>query len=274
MPQKYSIHIGLNAVDPFNYTGKYPALRNAENDTRFYQSIAEQKGFATTMLIGKGATSDNLLTAIKTIAGKMNPGDLFFLSYSGHGTRVKDLNGDEPSGYDQVLVLYDRLFIDDEFQNCWILFPEQSKVFFVNDSCYNGTVSRFLLENRSFVKSTLPGHVFRGIDASESNPDFQKHIAFYSSIKLPPENEVVRCPIIHIAACQDNQLADDGNQAMNNGFFTSTFRDIFDNGQFQGSYRSFFNAILPKMPPYQTPVWDVAAGADTSEFERIALLEC
>lgn len=273
MANKFSLHIGLNAVDQSKYKGKYRVLRNAENDTTYYHSIAKNKNFQTTLLIGRDATSDNLLLNIKKLAAKLNPGDLFFLTYSGHGSRVKDLNGDESDGYDEALVLYDRLFIDDEFQNCWSLFPSDSKVFFVNDSCYNGTVSRFLSLNKGFMDSVWPEHLFRGIDESETEIDFEQNRGFYSSIKIASENSKAPCSIIHISACQDNQLADDGSSIMKNGFFTTKFKEVYADGKFDGSYKSFFNTILPLMPPYQTPNWDTEAGAEVIAFEQSNLLE-
>jgi metacaspase-1 len=272
MANKFSLHIGLNTVDPQKYKSKYRVLRNAENDTTYYQSIAAGKGFDTTILLGKDATSDNLLSATKQLSKKLKSGDLFFLTYSGHGSRVKDLNNDEPDGYDEVLVLFDRLFIDDEFQNCWRLFPDNSKIFFVSDSCYNGTVSRFLNMDKN-LRDSPSSNLFRGIAKSEAEADFNNHLGFYSSIKLLPENTKITCPLIHISACKDNQLADDGGSVMKNGMFTTKFREIYADGKFKGSYRSFFSALLSLMPAYQTPNWDTEAGADAALFEQNVLLE-
>ena len=40
----------------------------------------------------------------------------FLLTYSGHGTKVKDTSNDEEDGYDEAFVLYDELLlIDDDF---------------------------------------------------------------------------------------------------------------------------------------------------------------
>jgi hypothetical protein len=89
--------------------------------------------------VGKDATSNNLLDNLKDYSNRLQSGDFCFISYSGHGTRVKDLNGDETDGFDEALVLYDKLFIDDEFQLCWAKFNQGFKIFFINDSCYNGT---------------------------------------------------------------------------------------------------------------------------------------
>jgi hypothetical protein len=174
--------------------------------------MAVRNHFDAIRLVGKDATSNNLLDTLKKYASRSNSGDSLFISYSGHGTRVKDLNKDEDDGYDEALVLYDRLFIDDEFQLCWTKFRQGVKIFFVNDSCYNGTVSRLIQLHKKMTESIYPNHILRGIDTSQSSIDFQENISFYKNIKLGSDDKVVKalCSVIHLAACQDNQLADDG----------------------------------------------------------------
>lgn len=275
MAQGFSLNIGLNSIDSSKYKGKYQALRNAENDTEFYYQIALNNHFSATKLIGKEATSINLLDKLKELAAKMTTDDFLFISYSGHGTRVKDLNGDEEDGYDEVLVLYDRLFIDDEFQLCWTRFKEGVRVFFINDSCYNGTVSKFFAINQKFTEVIWPDHTLRGIDASESDIDFKNNLSFYKGIKLCTDNKsaTATCSIIHIGACQDNQLADDGAVIDNNGKFTLAVRQIYANGKFKGSYKSFFDTVKLEMPPWQTPSWDIDAGKMDEEFAKTAFLQ-
>lgn len=271
MAKGCSLHIGLNTIDTGKYRGEYRQLRNAENDATYYYELAGQKGFAATILNGKDATSENLLNKLGEYAGSLVAGDLLFLSYSGHGTRVIDLNGDEPDGYDEVLVLYDRLFIDDEFQLCWPRFKPGVKIFFINDSCYNGTVSRVFDLHEKAVETIYPGHILRGIDLSESNIDLEENKAFYESIKLDNPGQRAACSIIHIGACQDNQLADDGSGTDANGKFTATVKTILDAGT-DYSYKSLFNQLMQNMPPWQTPCWDTDAGAVDELFEKSGIL--
>lgn len=267
-----SLHIGLNSVDSTQYVGDYQPLRNAENDSQFYYDYAKKKNFTPKQLIGKEATSNNLLDCLKEYSNNLNSGDILFLSYSGHGTRVKDLNNDEDDGYDEVLVLYDRLFLDDEFQLCWAKFKTGVKIFFINDSCYNGTVTRFFNLNRKAVEVIYPDHILRGIDSNEASLDFENNISYYKSIKLGSSDLKASCSIIHIGACQDNQLADDGSVTDKNGKFTSMVKDILVNNNFNGSYKSFFETIKSKMPPWQTPSWDTEAGSVSDEFENSQVL--
>ena len=47
-------------------------------------------------------------------AKALKPGDLFFLTYSGHGGQVPDVTGDEDDKQDETWCLYDGQLIDDE----------------------------------------------------------------------------------------------------------------------------------------------------------------
>lgn len=273
MAQGLSLHIGLNTIDSSKYIGKYQTLRNAENDTNFYYDLAVKNNFSAVKLIGKDATSNNLLDNLKNYSTRLQSGDFCFISYSGHGTRVKDLNNDEIDGFDEVLVLYDRLFIDDEFQLCWAKFNQGVRIFFINDSCYNGTVSRFFEINNRVSDETWPDHILRGIDSSQADIDFENNISYYKNIKLGSSSEKAECTIIHIGACQDNQLADDGSITDVNGKFTSTIRETLITNNFKGSYKAFFDTIRNKMPPWQIPSWDTEAGQDSKEFEKSFFLQ-
>lgn len=276
MSNGFSLNIGLNSIDTTKYKGKYQPLRNAENDAEYYYQIASKNNFSSKKLIGKDATSINLLDNLKFLAEKMVGGDLLFISYSGHGTRVKDLNNDEGDGYDEVLVLYDRLFIDDEFQLCWNRFNEGARIIFINDSCYNGTVTRFFETHRKATEILWADHILRGIDTSESDIDFENNLAYFKSIKLGTDTlsaTKANCSIIHIGSCQDNQLSDDGATTDKNGKFTSAVRKVYNEGNFNGSYKSFFEILKQEMPPWQTPNWDTGAGKIDEEFIKSPFLK-
>jgi len=90
----YSLHIGLNGVDASRYDNWDGKLFACENDATVYKAIAEQSGFSNIdMLLTKKATSANVLKAIKKAAAELTAGDIFLISYSGHGGTVEDENG-------------------------------------------------------------------------------------------------------------------------------------------------------------------------------------
>jgi hypothetical protein len=87
-----AVCVGLNAVDPAHYAGWPGTLFGCENDARDIAAIATQTGFAAKKLLTAQATRDAVLGAIRAAAGQLAAGDIFMLSYSGHGDQVPDAN--------------------------------------------------------------------------------------------------------------------------------------------------------------------------------------
>ena len=84
-----SLHIGLNEVDAGHYGSKFP-LDGCENDANAMAEIAKYRGFQTIKVLpGPAATSKAVLEAIQVAAAKLYSGDLFMLTFSGHGTTIK-----------------------------------------------------------------------------------------------------------------------------------------------------------------------------------------
>lgn len=52
-------------------------------------------------------TRDNIIAAYEKVVAESRDGDVIFLHYSGHGTKLHDENGDEDDGYDEALVPVD-----------------------------------------------------------------------------------------------------------------------------------------------------------------------
>lgn len=267
MSHKFSLHLGVNRVDKTKYNSKFRALKKAEADTSWYYDLARQCGFEATLLLGEQGTATTLLEEITTTANKMKPGDLFFLTWSGHGARVKDTDADEKTKYDQLLVLYDRFMIDDELKKNWILFPPGAGIFFLTDSCYNGTVSRLYVTKRFSENTGKPGIV------SRNDPDFTKNRATFTEAGRVAKETQPQCSILHIASCGDNQLANEGPDDTMSSVFTTQFKKQYREGDFSGTYRQFYDQLLMAMPSTQTPNWDTGAGADSTSFEKRQFLE-
>src|SRR5262249_17135188 len=109
-----SLHIGLNSVSGSAYGGWTGPLLACEADGNDMESLGRGQGFKTTKLLTKTATRAKALAAISTAAKALRAGDLFFLTYSGHGGQLPDLNGDETDDHvDETWCLYDGELIDD-----------------------------------------------------------------------------------------------------------------------------------------------------------------
>ena len=138
-----SLHIGLNRVDGAAYPFPVPVLAGCLNDANDMQDLARGKGFRPRQLLDEAATSTAVLDSIERAAGQLSAGDIFLLTYSGHGSQVPDPaeTGDRLS---ETWVLWDRQVVDDELYARWGLFRPGVRILVISDSCHSGTVSRAL----------------------------------------------------------------------------------------------------------------------------------
>lgn len=138
-----SLHIGLNVVDDNAYGMPVPVLRGCENDARDMRILAQAQGFSGSQtLMSPQATADNVAAAISEAAGELQSGDFFFLTYSGHGSQMRDATGDEPDELDETWVCYDRQLLDDELYALWGQFRPGVRIVVLSDSCHSGSVTR------------------------------------------------------------------------------------------------------------------------------------
>ena len=94
-------------------------------------ALADAVGYHATTLLTMEATREAVIGAIKGAAASMQAGDIFLMTYSGHGGQVPDFSGDEAlerqGDYeDETLCLYDGQLIDDELYALWAAFPAEA----------------------------------------------------------------------------------------------------------------------------------------------------
>lgn len=257
MAKGISLHLGLNSVNPSHYAGWAGPLTACEFDAKDMASLAKDNGFQVKTLLTKNATRKNLLAAFAKAVSSLSKGDIFFLTYSGHGGQVNDLNNDEADGLDETWCLYDGEFIDDELYFELSKFKEGVRVIILSDSCHSGTVTKAAfysgVTGYSFRESDSPPK-FRAMPDVVAERTYRKNKKFYDAIlknkKLKNAQEKVMASVILISGCQDNQLSMDGDF---NGLFTGKLLSVWKNGIFAGDYLTFYKKILGKMPPDQTP---------------------
>lgn len=138
-----SLHIDLNSVDPKHYNGWDGQLNACEADAKDMAKLAKKQGFSeSSVLLTKNATVDAVKAGILAASKKLSKGDLFFLTYSGHGGQTPDKNADEADRMDETWVLYDRQFVDDELHQIYTKFKSGVRILVLSDSCHSGTVTR------------------------------------------------------------------------------------------------------------------------------------
>lgn len=261
-----SLHLGLNRVDPVHYGGWDGALSACEFDAKDMRALAKSQGFSTQTLLTAQATSSLVIGAIQQAAVTLKNGDIFFMSYSGHGGQVPDTNGDEVDGQDETWVLFDRELVDDELYALWGRFAAGVRIVMLSDSCHSGTMARFM---PTFVRANsglkLPPKA-RLMPPDVALKTYRRNRALYDKIQKstgPSERARVRAAVILVSGCQDNQLSMDGSR---NGLFTEKLRKVWNRGKFVGSHRLFRNKIASLMPVTQTPNY-YKVGAANPAFE-------
>ena len=236
-----ALHIGLNSVDPAAYDGWSGDLTACELDAHDMKAICEAAGMSTTTLLTPEATADAVLAAIDEAAATLISGDLFVLSYSGHGGQFEDENADEADGLDETWVLFDRQLIDDELYQRWASFAQGVRIVVFSDSCHSGSVVKAQLGSGppGVLADVYTGGRFMPEDVNLRDNAARKDLYDQVLAGTPKEGEqALKARMLLLSGCQDNQTSADGDR---NGLFTGTLRQVWNDGAFTGGYRE----VLP-----------------------------
>lgn len=133
------------------------SLPGIDLDVKMMRDNAQLMGFSernVKVLRDQDATVAGVSSAIRNWLGRAGKNDRVLFYFSGHGTHVYDLSGDEPDGKDEVLCMYgtrpvqkqgranlDGVLLDDEFA---LLLDglESENVLIVLDNCHSGTATK------------------------------------------------------------------------------------------------------------------------------------
>ena len=129
-------------------------------------------------LLDHKATADNVIREFSSwLADGVGPDDRVVYYFSGHGSNIPDLDGDEDDGVDEALVMHDARVVkregkatlagvlDDDTIAGMLKKIKSNKIWVIVDACHSGTVTRdIVMLNRSlgsdpiYTKSfTYPG---------------------------------------------------------------------------------------------------------------------
>jgi hypothetical protein len=279
MGKGLALNIGLNSVNPDHYQGWSGPLTACEADALDMTGIARSRGFKAKVLLTRKATRNAVLKALKDAAMKLRPGDIFLLSYSGHGGQLPDLNSDEETdAQDETWCLYNGELVDDEIYQALARFAKGVRILVFSDSCHSGTVTKDLYyaakTNREAPGTATagpraPSIRYRAMPPQVALRTYRANKAEYDKILKSIKADVmedVKASVLLISGCQDNQLSADGDF---NGLFTANLLRVWNEGQFKGSYRRFHRNIVKAMPPDQTPNFYVVGVANkTFEMQK------
>jgi len=273
-----SLHIGVDRLNPADYplrtypSGKYTIrsydgdvptvvkgdrfeicwdgpLRSCQKDAADMFKIADEQGFTPKLLDGPKATLEDVVKEIESAAETLHEGDIFFLTFAGHGNQVTDINKDERRGRrktddkDETWCLFDGMLLDDEQSALYAKFREGVRIIVLSDSCHSGTVTRSgkpkapeLGDDEKLESRGGPGARGGAMDV------YYERQKFYDGKQVEPAE--VKASLILISACQDHQVAGDG---ADNGTFTKALRGVWKDWKNSGvagrTYADFHGAI-------------------------------
>ncbi len=144
------VGIGKYANDAVN------ELPGASADAkRIYELLTAENGYGfpkenVCLLLDEMATTKNVKDAFYDVLVEQSESDDVAVFYfAGHGSQVKDLNGDEPDNWDETLMMHDARhgdvidLTDDELNGMFAdLYARTTHVVAILDSCNSGTATR------------------------------------------------------------------------------------------------------------------------------------
>ena len=273
MPKGMALTIGLNSVNPAKYGGWSGPLNACEADARDMAAIAQSKKFKVVTLMTKSATRARVTSEITKAAKALKAGDIFLLSYSGHGGQLPDLNDDETDLQDETWCLFDGELVNDELFFLLGKFVKGVRILVFSDSCHSGTVVKQAYY-RGMVPAQNTGGTSTPVRFRNMPPDVALHAyhenkALYDKIlknpKLKNSQGAVRAAVVLISGCQDNQLSADGDF---NGLFTANMLRVWKDGAFKGSYRSFHKRIVTACPPIRRQTSSASAPSTPHSWRK------
>ena len=146
--------IGINEYQ----TEEFADLRGAVNDVETMREILISRyGFPESnvvVLTDRLATRQAILDALNRLVEQTTTDDMVYVHYSGHGSQVQDMSGDEADQLDETILPHDARtknipdITDDEIGE-FLSRLQASNAIVVLDSCHSGTATRGGIATRS-----------------------------------------------------------------------------------------------------------------------------
>ena len=266
---KRALCIGIN-----DYPGTGSDLAGCVNDVEDWTAALRKRGFEVEQLLNRRATGRAVRDALRSLVSSARPGDSVLVQYSGHGSFVPDLDGDEPDGTDECICPYDVAtkgpITDDELFDIYSLRQPGVRVVMISDSCHSGTVARFA------PISTPP--TIRGAGAPQRKVRFLPPAAFLSqreTAKLGARRGIRRSSppgryaALLLAGCQDVEYSYDAYfEGRPNGAFTFVALRALAKLKSGATYRAWYDRIRKALPSQQYPQTPNLFGSSSQKLWR------
>ncbi len=248
-----AICIGIN-----DYPGTHSDLNGCVNDANDWGHELRRRGFAVSTLLNKDATGDEIRKRIGALVTSAQPGDTIVVQFSGHGSFVPDLDGDEPDGTDECICPCDPghgYITDDELFVLFAAGKSGVQIVMISDSCHSGTIAKF-------APSITPS-MSHGMASGERRVRFLPPAAFLDEDELKPlaplaglrrASAPARSAALTLTGCQDSEFSYDGFfSGRATGAFTYVALQALKTLPRGATYRQWHEAIRKRLPSPDYP---------------------
>lgn len=238
---KKALLVGINDYAPIGTGG--PDLRGCVNDVRDMANTLMVLGIIPAtpatmrILTDARATKANIINGFKWLINGAKRGDVLVFYYSGHGSQVVDVSGDELSDRkDETICPHDYatagMIKDDDFRALLAGLPAGVNLDIIFDSCHSGTATRMALANAP-EEQIVDRYIEPPIDwgfFSDANPSLPVQGILMPGGTSGARDAVVVAGLNHVlwAGCRDNQ----------------TSQEAFIGGQYRGVFTYNFCKVL------------------------------
>ena len=227
-PQVRAVLIGIN-----DYSSN--ALAYCVNDITGVADVLQKSGCDDlTVILDRDATTKNVQQTLRDVISRCGESDVFLFYYSGHGFYKNDIDGDEPDGIDETIVLVTengnpKNFLDDDLDKILESCKAQN-VIVIFDSCHSGGAVRSVIKPRVLEPGARPSFKNQGDPSAFTDvpPSNEKSIVITASKKeeFSGESSVLKHGVFSyffLNALNNEAPVADANK---DGFLT--FSEIYD----------------------------------------------
>jgi hypothetical protein len=265
LPWRRALVVGIDAYPP-PYT-----LAGCVNDAIAWADVLTRKRFHVERLLDREATHDAIVSALATLLSQGHEGDHVAKLYSGHGTQLRDLDGDEADRWDEALVPVDALetgafLIDDTLRQLTQSAPYNVGLTVFADSCFSSSITRVFGPNvhpsaarARYIPSSIT--MLSHQAARASRPLSQRLIR-------PGARQVVQAEdlrSVSFSACLATEVAYERDaDGVTHGDFTRAAVAVLANAGGTMTRAGFIRRVIAAMGPQrnQTPTLDCADGVE------------
>jgi hypothetical protein len=247
---KLALCVGIN-----DYPGVANDLYGCRNDAADWTEVLSARGFEVRTLLDSAASGLAIRTGVADLISRARDGDAVVITYSGHGTWVPDLNGDEPDHRDEAICPHDVAtngpLLDDELFTLFAAAAPGVRTVLVSDSCHSGTLTRLhrplgddRCPSRFLAPSTFAAAVAAGPAAAVAAGP-----AGGAGRRARP-----RSAALLLAACRDTEYSYDATfSGRPNGAFTYVALAALASLPADATYRDWLRAIPAQLPSQNYP---------------------